>query len=141
MREIKFRAWSKNENKMFEVPLMAFFADGRTNVYKSYYHEAGQLGNVLFSHEFELMQYTGLKDKNGKEIYEGDVVEVTLPSRYTKDTVYLCEVQFHKGGYTIFVVKSNEEYNKVIGHWFDLPKSDQLDLKGNIYESPELLTN
>jgi len=63
MREIKFRAWDDNEKQMVfwdDLRDTKLFDDGFDN------------------NQCTLMQYTGLKDKNGKEIYEGDVVEITF---------------------------------------------------------------
>jgi len=64
MREIKFRAWSKEFNTMktqHGIPLISL---------------SGQMYNegLNITDRFILMQYTGIKDKNGKEIYEGDII-------------------------------------------------------------------
>ena len=126
MDRFKFRYFNKN-NSMEEISL--------TNCYYT---------NLDYS---KLMQCTGLKDKNGKLIYEGDIVNVYVSS----EKLYRYQVKFEIGS---FMLVSNEEIFDFPNKWNDnvYPLSqlyfeyenedyciEQLEVIGNIYENPELL--
>lgn len=119
MREIKFRAWDKIEGKMWN-PIV-----GHDGVLMA----SNQLGGyVSFPvNQDPLMQYTGLKDKNGKEIYEGDIVK---PEYHDMP----CEVKFGRCWFYLdgdFDVKSDD----LLGNYTD----NNIEVIGNIVENPELL--
>jgi len=116
MREIKFRFWdgkSMTQNYTLEK-LMA------------------EAGNVRFDLGDEIMQYTGLKDKNGKEIFEGDVLQL---AKGDDGAIYACVVTFNNETGAFACRKIDE----------DKPYSDHMygshigEVIGNIYENPELI--
>ncbi|MHA4046429.1 YopX family protein [Bacillus cereus] len=80
---------------------------------------------------FNVMQYTGLKDKNGKEIYEGDVVDTVYDGKlFTGVVVYdESELDFK-------ATNGKENYGSNFQY---LPCCDEVEIIGNIYENPELL--
>jgi hypothetical protein len=146
-REIKFRAWDEQEKRMASViSLSPGCWDNRGRVYSVLLQKTGEYegpgpvaGTELYrSVQYKrfiipahLMQYTGLKDKNGKEIYEGDIVRI--PGGYQGD--------YHERE-KISVVKWEDEDTAEIGFYLNLPECvhwKHLEVIGNIYENPELL--
>ena len=124
MREIKFIAWDLVNLEMVEV-LEIDFGERCLTVMSNKYDEV----QCRFLRDFKLMQYTGLKDKNGIEVFEGDVIEET-------DEELL----------TIAQVKWNQKSAMFELHECRLPligsdDGEALGCKvvGNIYENPELL--
>ena len=113
MREIKFRAWDKLNKEMFNVEIMNF---QEKQVYKD-------IVSYRTFNDIELMEYTGLEDKNGKEIYEGDILFESSIEEYFK-------VIFENGSFRAEV----DEYS------LDLEDYARIcEVVGNIYENPELL--
>jgi uncharacterized phage protein (TIGR01671 family) len=140
-REIKFRAWDKKCKVMRQWEWI------RNCEFPFISDEWGT--HLLDEKVFELMQYTGLKDKNGKEIYEGDIVVGT----FTPDTAsgYLGQnphsyeftgsVVFEHYGFKY--LNSNNHNKKNSRNWLHKSIGDfrlsGIVIIGNIYENPELL--
>ena len=85
---------------------------------------------VIEDEEWELMQYTGLKDMNGKEIYEGDIVDITSPHHRNIKT--LQEVVFRDGSY-------QAKYSDFGWEGEDIIHLPDCKVVGNIYEDKELI--
>lgn len=126
MREIKFRAWDK-EKKAIWTPIRSInFAYG--------YLELSKLAEPESDKDFdeiELMQFTGLKDKNGREIYEGDIISFTdLSVPFKRASVY-----FENGCF--YADDKHPQGN--IALWYLVDNNRDVEVIGNIYENPELL--
>lgn len=140
MRKVKFRAWDEEFNKMiFQHDMNA----GLEN--REYYFSLSEESIELLHYDrdysayvrcnAELMQYTGMKDINGKEIYEDDIVKV---SERMAGEDFIGKVIYDKSEGCYLIMQGNERNNcKII---FDLDDFSHYVI-GNIYENLELLDN
>lgn len=131
MRKLKFRVWDKGMKRMHVLGTnthdsMNFLDD------QAYYYNlqngCGSLPDGLGT--YDLMQYTGLKDSKGKEIYEGDIVK----ARWGNNMSYNLEVKFEDGGYYV----QNGTFSEWLGQYFEIEESI-VEVIGNIYEDKYLL--
>jgi len=126
MRTFKFRAWDKNKKYMFEVIGISWFANHSSIWQVSGYDILEPIDNV------DIMQFTGLLDKNGREIFEGDILEVNL----TRRDGFCGKVVWRNNGWRIKNIDARpiKESDRI----WDMNHENMLII-GNIYESPELL--
>ena len=146
MREIKFRAWDRI--RMYNVEKLVIGDVSYPDEVEGYNIWGEDKSSMI------LMQYTGLKDKNGKEIYEGDIVLYpTTESEYVDvgvGNVKVAEqqinnfypIEFFEGEFGMNVKQDDETLYK---GWQSLKEIkscvDYIEIIGNIYENPELLTS
>ena len=130
MREIKFRAWDNVEDKMARVTSIDF-----RNEHVSIEGDGYTMTDTF--EMFELMQYTGLTDKNGKEIYEGDILKTTYHAGTLKERVFIKYVSYDLGMF--IVTTKGSSMGTSLGSEVTKAMNPQVEVIGNIYENKELM--
>lgn len=138
----KFRAWWKPS---YRKPIMLY------DVEKTYDYMRGEpeivradcFGEVLEDKDYIVMQCTGLKDKNGKLIYEGDILQSEeYPFKNEKGYNYAAEVLWDDASATFYYYTfriSNNVVGRSTGNTGELNEYENWKVLGNIYENKELL--
>lgn len=120
--EIKYRAWLKEEKKMVIVETIDFSEKSIQYLEKNEIIDAYFLRRVVFE-DVEIMQYTGLKDSEGYEIYEDDIVWNEYDEEYQV-------IIFDEGEYKLMGERHIQNlFNNL----------DYIDVRGNVYENLELV--
>lgn len=140
MREIKFRAWDKTARKMRQVIEIVFnagmYCEPNDNTVKLIWvkgHDVIDNKDIALErehkNEYILMQYTGLKDKNGIEIYEGDIVRIDCPTMKMTG-----EIKYSEMSAMFYIYDEIEDIEETL--WY---QEKEYKVIGNIYANPELL--
>ena len=134
MKELKFRAWSKKHNSYLKFKGIQYDDDKIVGVFVVYGTIAGIPNTICLDPEAVVVeQCTGLKDKNGKDIYEGDI----LGGIWECGAILYCDkckqLQFHLRGNECTACSGDTS-------WADVVEDDgNIEVIGNIHENPDLL--
>lgn len=141
MRELKFRAWDKLQNKFLYPWPDGFTVLGETTCFDLIGQQLKEftpklttierLGDVIIT------QYTGLKDRTGKEIYEGDIIRYKTNTDIAKDKFFNAYVYFSVSTATNGFRVRKSTWSKLLSK--NIVFNNEIEIIGNIYENTELL--
>lgn len=126
-REIKFRAWDSFNKRMDYSPCISFNVMGDDGKVDTLVDKGGGKWRSATA-QMKIMQYTGLKDKNGKEIYESDIVKTGSDK--------LMVISWSEKHASFVIDRNGWAFRHYFGEAF---YSNECEVVGNLYESPELL--
>ena len=140
MRQHKYRAWDKKRKIMSKV--------GRFEILepRALIAEIKNGGHQISMSDIILLEFTGLKDKNGVEIYEGDVLKWTLPAGFINpllqeelynDTTTISQVIFVDGNYELHGIEEDEGWKTLLNG--EIPRNEYGEVLGSIHANPKLL--
>lgn len=127
----KFRAWLKEENKMIEPSDILSISFKLCEMTPNYLH--GFEKEKYDFYDLELMQSTGLKDKNGKEIFEGDILAIETDEGILNVNI------FWDSKHALFMFESKKYNEEDLLAELVEDNTYPFEIAGNIYENPELL--
>lgn len=135
MSLLQFRAWDKDEKVMRIVNEIHFTIKTITcEPLKGHDNMLEMYDPICFEGHFELMQSTGLKDKNGVEIFEGDILLHTSKSVNYSDTYWHSYVQAYRMDNGAYRIRGAHIYDTEL-----MGARNHLEVVGNIYEHADLL--
>lgn len=133
-REIKFRVWAKKRKGYRELDQLVFDNQGLEEIWV--FPKDDEMQQVYHPSEMVVEQYTGLTDKNGKEIYEGDIVKTNSPDRANFNAgAIVMQQQMYLIINTPTYGDARLSHSEPLGYYCDM----ECEIIGNIHENKELL--
>lgn len=143
MRELRFRAWDTVQNKYLWPWPEGFALFGEVTCFDLIGQQLSESGRspITGLNDLLIEQFTGLRDKNGREIYEGDICRFDLQDFNGGDHFYTLPVAYTVDmfGFPYKSDQSEPEPDCCISLGEAVANDDELEVVGNIHENPELL--
>ena len=128
-RLFKFRAWEKEQNRMFKV-----FGFNEHLVFEQTWDSPSIKENIFEIEDCHIMQFTGLIDKNGTEIFEGDIVKRVIGYQ-GNENISFDLISFHGSHFSATRFSPDLRTEEFLGNW----TFHTMEVVGNYYQNPELL--
>ena len=128
-RLFKFRAWVKEQNRMIKV-----FGFNEHLVFEQTLDSPSIKENIFEIEDCHIMQFTGLIDKNGTEIFEGDIVKRVIGYQGSENISFDL-ISFHKAHFSATRFSPDLRTEGFLGNW----TFHTMEVIGNYYQNPELL--
>lgn len=132
MREIKFRIWDGIKLIYQDDINYIDFRRGFASVFDEYNYVENCSKDININ---SIMQYTGLKDKGGKEIYEGDILKGTTKGN-SNEVLAITYVKWDRGQFDLYTEMTLASWEDALYNYMQF---FDVEIIGNIYENPELL--
>lgn len=135
MRRIQFRIWETSRKRMtYETPHISITLDGRPRFISE---REALIEGKFWPDDLVLEQFTGLQDKNGRDIYEGDILSYGRRGGIVADEeTYIASI-IYSYKHARFLLKREESLEGLVD-W--QPQVSTFEVIGNIHENPELLS-
>jgi uncharacterized phage protein (TIGR01671 family) len=150
VREIKYRAWDLENKELVRVKSIVWF-DGELDFIDVWSERYGHIYRLRARKKprFILIEYTGLKDKNGEEIYEGDIVKSFDEAAYFSSALRVkryspYQIRFMDGAFWLYSLDGDEDNAYLLRNGCNASEIygsslENAEVIGNIYENPESL--
>ena len=136
-RPLKFRAWDISNKKFLNPCDIAINGNGNLLITDSGWYENFENQNLS---DYVVQQYTGFKDIDRKEIFEGDIIELEVPTKDNNTKKLTATIDYGLGAFLVMAKSEDGDlFFPLLQEFHDKIYKYQIKIIGNSFENPELL--